>query len=349
MDALRLEGCRLDAVKAGPKYLFLDLYPRCNLLCAFCNGQKPASPATAPFLRYDALARVIDEAAELRVEEVLLTGDGEPTLHPDFARIIARLRSAPVSIGMTTNGAFAERLQPSVAAVHYLNINFSAPDEALYRRVQNPAGPSLYGRVVRNIRMLARRARTRSREGKLTLVYIVNALNYKAVLGALAFARGAGVPAVKFRRMEPTPDNKKIELSQSQRRELLDIIARAPAGDPVEHNLPDLRRQFAPPGRRLALMKACFTGYFNASVGIDGTVVACCANAALRMGNISEATLRRIWESSAARRVRQAGKYGFSPSRPPFGPACAYCYWAVENAALARRTFASASAAAAGS
>jgi MoaA/NifB/PqqE/SkfB family radical SAM enzyme len=81
---------------------------RCNLSCTYCNEyddfSKPV-PADTMFQRLDRLA-------ELGTSIITISG-GEPLLHPDLDRLIARVRSNGTISGMITNGYLltAERIR----------------------------------------------------------------------------------------------------------------------------------------------------------------------------------------------------------------------------------------------
>jgi MoaA/NifB/PqqE/SkfB family radical SAM enzyme len=74
-------------LRFGPFLAQIVVTRRCNLTCAYCNEYDDHSPPV-PF---DLLDRRLRKLRALRTWMVCLTG-GEPTLHPDLVRIIARMR-----------------------------------------------------------------------------------------------------------------------------------------------------------------------------------------------------------------------------------------------------------------
>ncbi len=74
---------------------------RCNLHCPFCYSEsgphRPGGPDGA------ARRRLVERLAEWGVLEVAL-GGGEPTVLPDFADLLAAIRSAGLVPNVTTNG-----------------------------------------------------------------------------------------------------------------------------------------------------------------------------------------------------------------------------------------------------
>ena len=74
-------------LRFGPFLAHLVVTRRCNLTCGYCNEYDDHSPPV-PFHLLDGRLRKL---RALRTWMVCLSG-GEPTLHPDLARIVARMR-----------------------------------------------------------------------------------------------------------------------------------------------------------------------------------------------------------------------------------------------------------------
>jgi len=74
-------------LRFGPFLAQLVVTRRCNLSCGYCNEYDDHSPPV-PFATLDE--RLL-KLRELRTWVVCLTG-GEPTLHPELVRIVARMR-----------------------------------------------------------------------------------------------------------------------------------------------------------------------------------------------------------------------------------------------------------------
>jgi MoaA/NifB/PqqE/SkfB family radical SAM enzyme len=102
---------------------------RCNLACAYCNEFDNVSK---PVPIEDMFAR-LDHLANLGTTVITISG-GEPLLHPDLDRIIARARNRRMIAGMITNGYLltAERIKRmNRAGLDHLQISIDnvMPDE----------------------------------------------------------------------------------------------------------------------------------------------------------------------------------------------------------------------------
>src|SRR5436189_5614248 len=72
---------------------------RCNLACGYCNEYDDVS---AP-IPTDEMIRRIDRLAHLGTTIITISG-GEPLLHPEIEKIIARIRHHGTIAGIITNG-----------------------------------------------------------------------------------------------------------------------------------------------------------------------------------------------------------------------------------------------------
>lgn len=72
---------------------------RCNLACTYCNEFDDVSDPVP----VEEMERRIDHLGRLGTSVITISG-GEPLLHPELDRIIARIRSTGAIAGMITNG-----------------------------------------------------------------------------------------------------------------------------------------------------------------------------------------------------------------------------------------------------
>lgn len=89
-----------------PFAIEIELTRRCNWNCKFCynvwkHSDKPSQYFDLPF---DSYKKIIDEAAENGCTMIRLSG-GEPTLHPDFYKIIDYTSKKKLKIALFTNAS----------------------------------------------------------------------------------------------------------------------------------------------------------------------------------------------------------------------------------------------------
>jgi MoaA/NifB/PqqE/SkfB family radical SAM enzyme len=102
---------------------------RCNLDCSYCNEYDKTS-APVPL---EVMARRIDKLAELGTTAVIVSG-GEPLLHPDLEKIIARVRRHGMLAALISNCYLMTQKrirQLNEAGLEYLQVSIDNvnPDE----------------------------------------------------------------------------------------------------------------------------------------------------------------------------------------------------------------------------
>ncbi|MEP6636740.1 MAG: radical SAM protein, partial [Acidobacteriota bacterium] len=123
----------------------------CNLHCSYCLRDEDAlyhSPAN--FLPVDLFAQVASEArASMGIEQVMFTG-GEPTLHPDFGKLLGAVAALDLKCSFVTNGWHFERVWPLLNAhrTAVTHVSFSL-DGATREAHDGWRGAGSFERVVR--------------------------------------------------------------------------------------------------------------------------------------------------------------------------------------------------------
>lgn len=103
--------------------LGLGLTNECNLTCAFCYRD----PARTDRLSLDQVKAVIES---LPIRSLNL-GTGENGMHPDFAQILAYLRTKPIKLTITSNGHSVAVLDDDeLHAFHDIEFSLDYPTEA---------------------------------------------------------------------------------------------------------------------------------------------------------------------------------------------------------------------------
>ncbi len=102
---------------------------RCNLSCAYCNEYDDVSKPVP----IEEMYRRLDKLAALGTTAIIISG-GEPLLHPDIEKIIARIRKHSMMACMITNGYLLTKeriLALNKAGLEYMQISIDnvMPDD----------------------------------------------------------------------------------------------------------------------------------------------------------------------------------------------------------------------------
>lgn len=79
----RLMGIKLNNVFVGPECVQVDITNECNLNCIFCKNHSPlVTQHMKGMISFDIFTRLINDLNKLGTEKIILSGMGEPLLHP---------------------------------------------------------------------------------------------------------------------------------------------------------------------------------------------------------------------------------------------------------------------------
>ncbi len=83
--------------------------PGCNLRCPFCHNWRIAIDPQPPFLQEAAALKIL-ESRKKYVDAVVITG-GEPCMHKELPKFLAKLKERGFSVKLDTNGFFPDILE----------------------------------------------------------------------------------------------------------------------------------------------------------------------------------------------------------------------------------------------
>ncbi len=95
--------------------------PGCNLRCPYCHNWKIAIDPQPPFLQEGAALNIL-LSRKRYVDSVVITG-GEPCMHKELPRFIAKLKENGFAVKLDTNGFFPEVLRECMDRVSYIALD----------------------------------------------------------------------------------------------------------------------------------------------------------------------------------------------------------------------------------
>jgi pyruvate formate lyase activating enzyme len=119
---MKFSGLQKISLIDYPHKIASVLYtPGCNLRCPFCHNWRIAIDPKPPFLQ-EAVALEILESRKKYVDAVVVTG-GEPCMHKELPRFLAKLKERGFQVKLDTNGFFPEVLEECLASVDYVALD----------------------------------------------------------------------------------------------------------------------------------------------------------------------------------------------------------------------------------
>jgi MoaA/NifB/PqqE/SkfB family radical SAM enzyme len=310
-DKARLLGglCAGDRALGGPLLVLVDLTGRCNLACPGCRYHSPfldTSPVDQD-LSPTLFERLCDDLAGLGTRRLILTGEGEPLLHPDWPVLLETARRRGLCTALYTNATLlGEKAVGEMLASppDTLIVSLWAASAETYRRAY-PGAPDRFAVIVRNVAELSRR-RT-GRGPRLRLYHPINRSNHRdlAWLPDLAHAMGCDEVFVSpFRTRGGRLSD--LALDADETRTVCATLRSLRAGLDrlgLGHNLDQTLRRFAE-GAASWAGTPCYAAWVQAHVKSDGAVHAC-KSCPTPMGRLPRQSFAEIWNGPDFRRFRR--------------------------------------------
>jgi pyruvate formate lyase activating enzyme len=95
--------------------------PGCNLRCPFCHNWRIAVDPKPPFLQEAVAIRILESRMKY-VDAVVITG-GEPTMHKELPKFLAKLRKRHFKVKLDTNGFYPEVLKECLPNLDYVALD----------------------------------------------------------------------------------------------------------------------------------------------------------------------------------------------------------------------------------
>lgn len=279
---------------AAPKRVIVEPTNACNLKCVYCGNKDMLRRAT--YLDLGVYERLLDEMVEHGVPRLTLHTIGEPTMHPEIARMIEMAVERERCVIMSTNGTLLdEDLARAIvrAAPDIINVSVDSADP----EVMGVLRPGLQlDRLIENLRTFRR---IRDEEGR---------------------ARGGSAGELPLPTLSITCVLTKFFTREAEREffetfgDLVDDFDFHLAnnhGDYV-HEDPSAPRHRLPERWRDALYGAvrspCHFPWDALYLLSDGTMSVCRFDfdARVKVGRYPESSLLELWNSEAMRSLRRA-------------------------------------------
>ncbi len=247
----------------------------------------------------------------MRTGAILLSGEGEPLLHPQLPEIVSIFKDAGLTVQCFTNGScvdetMAARLVRSRLDV--LSIAFWAvnpPEHAVWHPGVNL---NLLERRRAGIELL-RLAKRTARQGRplINLQMPLNRSNHRNIGERVELALASRCDTVTFGVFRDYDGQFEHECLSGEDLEVIRPALLAAARQLEEagiaHNIPAYldRVRF---GRDAWRVCPCYAGWFETYIKVDGTVFPCC-RCKQAMGRLTEQSFKEIWNGLSYRDFRR--------------------------------------------
>lgn len=137
-----------------PKSLEIHLSNVCNNSCKFCfyRDDRLAGDRLS-FLPTSRIISLLDSFKDESDKSLVLSGGGEPTLHPDFAEIINKAIDVGFDVGVITNGLhYSPKIEQALLKTKWVKFSLHAGNPKAYQELMaRNDGAEVFNRVQNHI------------------------------------------------------------------------------------------------------------------------------------------------------------------------------------------------------
>jgi MoaA/NifB/PqqE/SkfB family radical SAM enzyme len=306
MENERYDSWALPVLSAWPKVLqvvnggipvpeVVEIFPTnfCNFQCPHCRFKHHHGGAGA-FMDKTLFRRLLKDVKERGVENVELSGGGEPLAHPDIHGLFDCIGRLGFRVGLITNGyqfVGSEALQEQAArCCNWIRFSVDGFSEETYRRVHGRADIR-YGDIKEAVTQIRRLANGTPKIGLKTLV---SKLNAEDALLAIAQSQEIGADYLQLKFLGDPPE---LALSEPEVERVLEQVrARADSMDSAA-----LHVEVLPPYRGPKGADKCLMTFLHPVVDWDGAVYVCAffehRKSRHSIGSVRASRFFEVWES----------------------------------------------------
>lgn len=358
-ELLRALGVICETVFIGPSTFHLDVTNRCNMDCLFCGLHSPLAPTPPANYPNSWLGRslplevfypLVDDLADLDSrEDILLSGEGEPLLHPASEEMIRYIKNKGLHLLLFTNGLLltpttALRLVEEQVDLLYLSVNAGSPET--FTALHPNRKPHEFNQIIEQIRHLEQlKATRRVKKPFTTMVLAINALNYKDVKRFAELAVDCGCDSVRYQIMHSCPATEFLLLDGRRLEELRELLEQTKQWaakrevtilENIDFQLPNIQPNSCDWFKQFMTHKGCLAGWKYSRTFTDGRISFCCHTKIV--SDLGSQRFKELWTSDRYNELRVVAKR-FDPiktnvllasaehEQPGYllAPDCAYC------------------------
>ncbi|MBI3725198.1 radical SAM protein [bacterium] len=335
---LRYKGLLEGRPLTGPETVHVDIANGCNTNCVTCWDHSPflTNPRDLAWKKekkvLEDFKRLVDDAAELGAEALIISGQGEPFVNPDAYAMLEHAKSRGLHVTFISNVLLLDPDRVVALGLDDLLASVNGSDERSYLEFHPNLGPRDWN-VVRE-----KLARLRDLGLRAKHVQVVDRANLD-LPRMVELAHELGAKRLNWKLASTALGTEAVSVTREDRARIRDeLLPRASAlADELELEtnagafLDQVRSEDE--GTRTAPIEenGCFMGFFYARVLVDGTVLYCC-NTNVVVGKLDERTrFRDLWTGSAWQCLRERLRRG------EYLSGCERCGKWVENRKIAKK------------
>lgn len=176
--------------------LIIELTNRCNLDCSHCFSERHNDDG---FMDIEILRKVLEQSQDHGVKHISFTG-GEPTLHPEFSKILELIDNSGLTYSLVTNGQNFKNIYNILLTFRQnlksLTFSLDGASAAIHDQLR---GHGAFKRLMKAVSICA------VKDIPFTFNMVVTAYNSSELNDAVDLAYRLGSKGIRFCCIIPTP------------------------------------------------------------------------------------------------------------------------------------------------
>ncbi len=323
-ELVRFLGIISEEVFVGPQTIVFDPYHRCNANCMHCWVHTPSVKHPQEFLDrkfdFDIFKGIIDDAADMQVDGIILQGDGEPLIYDKFRPMLRYASRKGLGILFFTNGIMLN--EETAREVIDLGVNeiycsFPAGSAKVYHEICTNQPEETFYTITENMRKLMEIRRTQGKQKpRLIATHVIHNMNYDNLIDMALNDVKINPDAVRYYLIRLDVMNKFLQLKpehveeiRKQVPKIADILHKNGIEfvDNFEFQLGNYDDKTGAWSNKFFLKHGCTIGWYFNLIPAKYDMSFCCH---LRtVGYVDKKSYKDIWYSREYKRWRRQAKY----------------------------------------
>lgn len=193
---------------SAPRELVIEISTMCNYACIHCF-RNAAKNLVSCLMNRDLYMKILYEASSLGVKRIVLTGWGEPSIHPDLLFLLREAKKRGFEVALNTNGSRLVEIAEELIEMELdeLFVSIDSFDVRLYSRIRRLGDLS---RVVKGLLLLKDlKRRLGVSKPVVRAIFTITKLNLEDIIKAVDLAQEIGVSEIIYSYYIPLSDSDK--------------------------------------------------------------------------------------------------------------------------------------------
>lgn len=124
--------------KPTPSEIILDISASCNAVCPFCPRVFMDQDRSKGYMSMEVYKFALEEAQRHSIKRLRLYSTAEPTLHPDFSKMIDMAKDMGFYISVSTNASMMHKHMNALLKVDQIQFSIEGWDKESYEFYRHP-------------------------------------------------------------------------------------------------------------------------------------------------------------------------------------------------------------------